>query len=529
MVVGERSVAYRFDEFVLEPARGTLRGPGGADLALRPKALALLTHLLENPGHLLRREDLLEALWPGVVVTDDSLTQCVSDLRHAFGVRATQVLRTVPRRGYVLTAEVRRTGDGPNRSLRPPDLRAERAAPIVVTPLDHPVNDVASSHVANTLSTDLVTELAAFEEVRVVPTTHPHVAEALRVCGEVRPTGSSLRVSLRLESATGATLWAKRIDVPQGDRPELDVAQIGTLAVNLVRQANQEDLRQARTLFDAELTARHLCLLGRDLHQRGTEADTLAATDLLERAVQRDPDYAIARVWLAFTVHRSLTHGHGWGRLDPSAARERSLALARRAVQLEPGSPLCLTPLSWALMLHGRWEEAVAAARAVIGTSRHATWESWATAGEVLSLAGHQDEATEALQRVLLEDPLCPPTTRAVLGRALLLAGRLDEALDELRWCAARLPDYAPCLRCLVVAAAETSRLEEARAALREVLRLDPSLTLREPDERWLLRRTEDKQRFLAAFQWAAGLTSELIVPLERASENFGAAMGAVK
>jgi DNA-binding winged helix-turn-helix (wHTH) protein len=61
---------------------------------------------VQNPARLHGRAELLETLWPNVVVPDDSLTQCVSDLRHAFGERASRVLKTLPRRGYVLTAEV---------------------------------------------------------------------------------------------------------------------------------------------------------------------------------------------------------------------------------------------------------------------------------------------------------------------------------------------------------------------------------------------------------------------------------------
>ncbi len=75
MVWGEREMTYRFDAFVLDPVRGTLSGPDGADIQLRPKAMALLVRLLEQPGRLLDRQDLLQALWPDVVVTDDSLTQ----------------------------------------------------------------------------------------------------------------------------------------------------------------------------------------------------------------------------------------------------------------------------------------------------------------------------------------------------------------------------------------------------------------------------------------------------------------------
>jgi DNA-binding winged helix-turn-helix (wHTH) protein/Flp pilus assembly protein TadD len=512
MVAGGLNVTYRFDEFVLEPARGTLRGPNGEDLALRPKALALLIHLLENPGHVLRREDLLDALWPGIAVTDDSLTQCISDLRHAFGIRGTEVLRTVPRRGYVLTVEVQRIDDEPAPLRKSADLQAERTATIVVTPFAHLSDDAISGYLANTVSTDLVTELAAFEEVRTIPLTHAGAERAFRVCGEVRPNGASLRVFLRLESAAGATLWADRITVPQGHRPELEEAQIGRLAVNLIRQVNLEDLRQARTVPNTQLTVRQLFLLGRDLHLRSTEADTLASVEMLERAVQRDPDFAIAQAWLSFTVLRSLTHG--WGRQGPSAARERSLAIARRAVQLEPRSPLCLAPLAFALAMHGRWEEAVAAARTVVEIDRHAMRDTWAIAGQVLTLAGHHDEAVHVLQRVLLQDPLCPPTTQAALGQALLLAGQPNEALQELRWCAVRVPAHWPCFVCLVVAAAETGRLEEAQEALRQVRRLEAAWTVREPDERWrLLRLAEDRHRFLAAFRWAAGQTAEWITP----------------
>jgi DNA-binding winged helix-turn-helix (wHTH) protein len=98
--------AYGFDLFRLDLSRAVLRGPDGAERHLRPKAFALLWHLLDNAGRLIGREDLLDALWPGLSVTDDSLTQCVSEIRQALGDRAGHVLRTVPRRGYVLLTEV---------------------------------------------------------------------------------------------------------------------------------------------------------------------------------------------------------------------------------------------------------------------------------------------------------------------------------------------------------------------------------------------------------------------------------------
>src|SRR4051812_36634904 len=99
-------VAYRFDRFTLDLPRGTLLAPDGAELRLRPKSFALLRLLVENAGRLLDRDAIMAAVWPDVFVTDDSVAQCVRDVRRALGDEAQRLLRTVPRRGYHLAAEV---------------------------------------------------------------------------------------------------------------------------------------------------------------------------------------------------------------------------------------------------------------------------------------------------------------------------------------------------------------------------------------------------------------------------------------
>jgi len=68
---------FRFDRFTLDLVRGALLDADGAELALRPKSFALLRHLVENAGRLIDRDEIMEAVWPGVVVTDDSIAQCV--------------------------------------------------------------------------------------------------------------------------------------------------------------------------------------------------------------------------------------------------------------------------------------------------------------------------------------------------------------------------------------------------------------------------------------------------------------------
>ena len=77
---------------------------GGAAVSLRPKTFALLAYLAGQPGRLLTKDELIEAVWPDVTVTDTSPVQCTSELRAAFGDDGQSLIKTVPRRGYLLDA-----------------------------------------------------------------------------------------------------------------------------------------------------------------------------------------------------------------------------------------------------------------------------------------------------------------------------------------------------------------------------------------------------------------------------------------
>src|SRR5262249_17542875 len=100
---GEKT--YCFAGFTLDLRRGSLRS-GNAEIELRPKSFLLLRYLVENSGRLVSRDELMKALWPDVVATDESVTRCVSDVRMALGDSAQRIIKTQSKRGYVLTASV---------------------------------------------------------------------------------------------------------------------------------------------------------------------------------------------------------------------------------------------------------------------------------------------------------------------------------------------------------------------------------------------------------------------------------------
>jgi predicted Zn-dependent protease len=156
------------------------------------------------------------------------------------------------------------------------------------------------------------------------------------------------------------------------------------------------------------------------------------------------------------------------------------------------------------LAINFRWEDALETGRAAVaanpsfGETRHGY-------ADVLVHAGDAEEAVRQMRLELSLDPFHLPTGRALLGRAPLLSGRPAEAFTELQFCALRAPDYQPAQQMLVVAAVETGRMAEARAALREVGRLVPGLTAERLTENWFFRDGVVAEQLPAGFR-AAGL-----------------------
>ena len=97
--------ALQFGSFVLDLDRLCLRGPDG-EIELRPKSFEVLRYMVQHPGRVVAKDELMAAVWPDVTVTDDSLTRCISEVRRAIGDESQRILKTVPRRGYLLDVPV---------------------------------------------------------------------------------------------------------------------------------------------------------------------------------------------------------------------------------------------------------------------------------------------------------------------------------------------------------------------------------------------------------------------------------------
>jgi len=108
-------LTYRFAGFLLDVARGCVL-KDGAEVRLRPKVFEALKYLVQNPGRLIAKQELIQAVWPDTFVTDDSLVQCTVELRRALEDHDQKLLKTVPRRGYVFNACVTQSSDTVHRT-----------------------------------------------------------------------------------------------------------------------------------------------------------------------------------------------------------------------------------------------------------------------------------------------------------------------------------------------------------------------------------------------------------------------------
>src|SRR5215213_9387886 len=102
---------YSFGEFTLDLTRGALFR-GDEELKLRRKSFEVLKYLTENQGRLVSKDELIDFVWQGMAVTDDSLVQCLKDIRTVLDDRSHAYIKTVPRRGYIFEKEVKENGAG---------------------------------------------------------------------------------------------------------------------------------------------------------------------------------------------------------------------------------------------------------------------------------------------------------------------------------------------------------------------------------------------------------------------------------
>jgi len=259
----------------LDLGREELRDASGTRIELRNRSFGVLRHLATNAGRVVTKDELLNVNWPGVTVTEDSLTQCISEIRRALGDAGRDLVRTVPRRGYMIVLPDRSATEAEtpiapsppkvawyrHPSIAIPALlgvvglillgsllgflsgswtrtkgslsvavpaTVSRGPTLAILPFENNTRDTGQDTLADGLTQGMISALGRFSELRVLARgmTSPHGARALNavdlgrslgvdyaVDGTVRREGDVSRVDIRLSDArTGAQVWSKTFE-----------------------------------------------------------------------------------------------------------------------------------------------------------------------------------------------------------------------------------------------------------------------------------------------------------------------------
>ena len=297
----------RFDRFALDLTRGCLRD-AGQEVNLRPKAFEILCHLAENAGRLVPKQELFDAVWPNVIVSDDSLFQCIRELREALGDTEHRLIKTVSRRGYLFDATVT-VGAASAAAALPPhasQVRGRRNAvrigsvflllvalaaatvfwfiqprvsvtnsnqatpeparwdSLVILPFQNLSGDPDQEYFADGITDDLTSSMSGRSPGRVISRNTAFAYKGKQVDvrevgreldvryvleGGVERSGDRVRVTARLiDAPTAANLWTETFDIHRHDldrlRDDVTARLARVLQIELIYAQEARSLRE---------------------------------------------------------------------------------------------------------------------------------------------------------------------------------------------------------------------------------------------------------------------------------------------
>jgi TolB-like protein/DNA-binding winged helix-turn-helix (wHTH) protein len=471
------AVIFRFDRFQADDTDFRLIADG-VPVSLEPKALRLLLYLIQNRGRLVRKQELLDAVWAEAAVSESALTRCVGLLRKTLDddSREPRFIETVPTAGYRFIAQVDITasaeptviqslapstpGPRPQTSPRPRSLfllaailvaglaflviawpRATRArsAPIrslAVLPLDNLSGDPSQEYFADGMTDELITELARIPNLRVVSRTSvmadkgsrrplPDIARQLDVDaiveGSIVRSGDRIRITAQLiDARTDRHLWAQSFEGPTSD------------VLSLQDSVAQQIANQARLVIALPAPRAPVNPTAHDAYLRGryffNKQDFVHSIEYFHQAVSLDPTYASAYAGYASALDAATAYDLG----TPEQLMPEALAAAQRAIQLDPQNGEAYTEFGSIQTIYS-WDWSAAEQNLLRGISLNPNDSiaefKYATYLEAID---NPHEAVVHMRRALQLDPLSFLINRR-LGVALYYDRQYDAALAQLQ------------------------------------------------------------------------------------------------
>lgn len=456
---------YRFGDISVDTLRAQVRRAGEV-VPLRRKSFDVLVYLLERPQRIVTKAELFDAVWRDRVVTEGSLKHCLMEVRAAIGDHERKLIRTVPRRGYILEAAF---------STKAP--AADNRTSILVAPLKDQSIDADSAHIADGLTEEIIVALSRIRSFRVISPasamrlkgaaeTLPDTARELGVDfilnGSVLRTGDRLRVTLQLSRLDADDAqWSRRFD---GDLTNLfdihdEIARAVTqkLAqrISLPESGGGDKLEDPRAI-ESYLRARYqMSKFSQDGLQQA------------ERHLKNGLELVGPNARLLATLGHVYARHNEIG-LDPDGELlGKAVECARTIFELDANSPRGHALLGFAEFHSG----ALRTSRALLERSLEANPsdpDTLCTLGYLYALTGRNEQALQLFAEALAVDPLTP-MNHCMPGFVALMEGRHSDSLPHYRKFFAMDPYNSFAAWCLGYVLLRNDRIEEAAEVFGEL------------------------------------------------------------
>ncbi|MGE0697941.1 MAG: winged helix-turn-helix domain-containing tetratricopeptide repeat protein [Hyphomicrobiaceae bacterium] len=496
---------YRFADCELDTDRHELWS-AGEPVRIEPQVFDLLALLVQHPGRLVSRDELIARVWGGRIVSESTISARINAARKAVGDDGERqgVIATVPRRGIKLVAAVEALGE-PQVTTQPmpvpslerlpeaaPNPTAPRRASIAVMPFADPaLAPDARGGLGDALAHDVITRLAKLRSLFVIAQGTVFALDQQKLGAEaagrlldvdyalggmVERRDDRIVVGTRLvEVRTGRVIWAETLSHKANDT-FLVLDEIGNRIVASVAseietaERNRAILKPPSSLDAWEAYHRGLWHM-----YRFTRADNEQARGLFEQATRQDPTFSRAFAGLSFTYWQDAFQN--WA-TDRQKVLDVAYDMASDSILADDRDPAAHWAMGRALWLRGRQDESVAELEQAVDLSPNFALAHYnlafvhATTGDAAAAVTYSDASRE----------LSPydPMLFGILGAramALVRLGRYDEAADWAIKAAAR-PNSFPHIRGIAAfSLALADRMDEARAHLAALVAAVPGYT----------------------------------------------------
>jgi TolB-like protein/cytochrome c-type biogenesis protein CcmH/NrfG len=517
-----------FDECEIDIERRELRR-AGRPVHVEPQVFDLLIYLVQNRDRVVSKDDLIQSVWGGRIVSDSTLTSRINAARTAIGDSGEdqKLIRTIARKGVRFVGTVRTQ---PKDSEQTPGVPSpaeihEQSRPalplpdrpaIAVLPFLNMSGDPEQEYFSDGISEDIITALSKLRWFFVIARNSSfvykgkavhmkQVAEELGVGyvieGSVRKGGDRVRITVQLNDVTtGSHLWAERYDRSLADvfavQDEITEAIVAAIEPKLYAAENFHAQRKPPESLDAwDLVMRAL-----SHYWRVTRQDNVVAQALLEKAISIDPNYGQALGVLA----ASHTFGAHMGWADMATVMPVAERAALAAIQADSEDPWAHCALASAYLFARRFDDSLAEFELALRLNPNFSLAQ-GYYGLALAYCGRWQEADAAARRALRLSPRDPFSAIycGIAAYAQFVGRNYEEAMRLAREAIRQRADFVGGHRVLAAAAGIAGHADVAAAALVGLRRVQPNISIAWLKRQMPISQDAEREHYLQGFRRA--------------------------